>query len=85
MIVSEMWMYGIVCVLVSALAYFLKVNFERVLNKLDEITLQRVECRESLPDRFASKEETKSSFSRAFVKLDDHEHRLIKLEKEIDK
>jgi uncharacterized iron-regulated membrane protein len=65
---------------IGGLGYFIKCNFERMLKRLDEISRQRVECRETLPDRFADRAETRDAIQRLHGRTDDHDHRITVLE-----
>ena len=83
MVISEMWLYGFVSIIMALLWYFIKCNFETILNKLDEITQQRIDCRESLPSRFADKQETKEALERIAGQLCNHDHRLMTVEHKV--
>lgn len=64
----------------TALGYFIRSWFERIMLRLDEISRQRTECRETLPERFADKQDTKSGFTRVWDRLDEHEGSIRKIE-----
>ena len=83
MMINEMWIYGFASIIVALLWYFIKCNFETILNKLDEITQQRIDCRESLPMRFADKHETKEALDRIASQLYNHDHKIITLEHKV--
>jgi len=85
MVISEIWVFGFVSLMITILGYFIKCQIERVMQKLDKQDTQYVDCRTTLTDRFADKRETKDTFLRVFLQLDSHEHRIDKLEKEIKK
>ncbi len=78
--ISETWTYGISSIFVILLWYFIKSNFENIMRKLEEISQQRIECRESLPNRFADKKETKEALERIAGQLCNHDHRIMSVE-----
>ena len=80
MIIGEMWLYGFISLILCLLWYFIKCNFETILKKLDIISQQRTDCRESLPTRFADKKETKEALERIAGQLCNHDHRIMSVE-----
>lgn len=84
MIIGEMWLYGFISLILCLLWYFIKCNFETILKKLDIISQQRTDCRESLPIRFADKVETKDALEKIAGLLCDHNHRIINIENKIN-
>ena len=81
--INEMWIYGFASIIMALLWYFIKCNFETILNKLEEITQQRIDCRESLPMRFADKHETKEALEKIAGQLCNHDHRLMSVEHKV--
>jgi len=85
MVISEMWIFGFVSLMITILGYFIKCQIERVMQKLDKQDDQYIQCQTSLTERFADKHETKDTFLRVILQVDSHEHRIDKLEKVITK
>ena len=69
--------------MLGGLGYFIRCQFERILDRLDELDQQRITCRESLPDRFADKKETREAIQRIHDRADNHDHRITVLEQQI--
>jgi len=85
MVISEMWIFGFVSLMITILGYFIKCQIERVMQKLDKQDDQYIQCQTSLIERFADKRDTKDTFLRIVSQVDSHEHRIDKLEKVITK
>ena len=69
-----------VTILLGALGYFIKFWFGRVSNKLDIMTEQRTECRETLSTRFADKVETQYNIGRLVDKTESLDNRVSLIE-----
>lgn len=90
MVINEIWIYGFVSILMGLLWYFIRNNFEAlqhnfklIQKSLDEISQRHIDCRESLPNRFADKQETKEALERIAGQLCNHDHRIISIEHKI--
>lgn len=69
-----------VTLLLGILGYFIKFWFERVSNKLDVLSEQRADCRETLSTRFADKVETQYNIGRLTDKTEALDNRVSLIE-----
>ena len=80
MTIDNTILIGMISFLFGVLGYFIRFQFERIIEEIANLSNQRTECRESLNERFSDRQEVKETFYRAFQKIDEHEVRLTVIE-----
>lgn len=71
---------GGISALFGALAYFIRYLFEKMMSRLDLLSDQRTECRETLSTRFADKVETQYNIGRLVDKTESLDNRVSLIE-----
>ena len=72
--------FSVVGILIIVLGYFLRKQLEAILDAQKEHRDRQMDCRETLPARFADKAETQSAFHSLYARTDRHENTLTRHE-----
>jgi len=72
--------FAIISGLIVVLGYFLRKQLEAILDAQRENRDRQIDCRETLPIRFADKAETHTALSNLYSRTDRHENALTRHE-----
>jgi len=70
--------FFLISVLVAVVGYLGKRQLETIINNQDAFLKQQINCRESLPQRFADKNETAEHIRELYTRTDRHEKTLTR-------
>ena len=72
--------FSVMGILMVVLGYFLRKQLEAILEAQKDHRNRQIECRESLPERFADKAETQGILHSLYARTDRHENTLTRHE-----